>query len=77
MSDKETRIKQIIAKQLGISEDKVTPQASLVSDLGADSLDKLELMMAFEDAFGIDIFDEEADKILTVEEAVNYLKTKI
>ncbi|MBD3239427.1 MAG: acyl carrier protein, partial [Chitinivibrionales bacterium] len=57
MSERETKIKQIIAEKLGVSEDKVIAQASFVDDLGADSLDQVELIMAFEDAFDIDIPD--------------------
>lgn len=77
MSEKETKIKQIIAEKLGVSEDKVTPQASFIDDLGADSLDQVELIMAFEDAFDIEIPDEDAEKLRTVKDAMDYLESKI
>ncbi|MBD0305177.1 MAG: acyl carrier protein, partial [Nitrospiraceae bacterium] len=62
----EDRIKKIIAEQLGVDEDEVVPEASFVDDLGADSLDTVELVMAFEEEFDIEIPDEDAEKILTV-----------
>ncbi|MGB7567987.1 MAG: acyl carrier protein [Chitinivibrionales bacterium] len=77
MSEKETKIKQIIAEKLGVSEDKVIPQASFIDDLGADSLDQVELIMAFEDAFDIEIPDEDAEKLRTVKDAMDYLESKI
>ncbi len=77
MSEQEAKIKQIIAEKLGVSEDKVTPQASFVDDLGADSLDQVELIMAFEDAFDIDIPDEDAEKMKTVKDAIDYLASKL
>ena len=77
MSEKETKIKQIIAEKLGVSEDKVTPQASFIDDLGADSLYQVELIMAFEDAFDIEIPDEDAEKLRTVKDAMDYLESKI
>ena len=77
MSEKETKIKQIIAEKLGVSEDKVIPQASFIDDLGADSLDQVELIMAFEDAFDIEIPDEDAEKLRTVKNAMDYLESKI
>jgi len=77
VSEKEAKIKQIIAEKLGVSEDKVTPQASFVDDLGADSLDQVELIMAFEDAFDIEIPDEDAEKMKTVKDAVDYLNSKL
>ncbi len=77
MSEKETKIKQIIAEKLGVSEDKITPQASFVDDLGADSLDQVELIMAFEDAFDIEIPDEDAEKLSTVKDAFDYLAAKL
>ena len=69
------RVKKIIVDQLGVEEDLVTPEASFVDDLGADSLDTVELVMALEEEFGIDIPDEDADKIKTVGDAINYLKS--
>jgi acyl carrier protein len=77
VSEKETKIKQIIAEKLGVSEDKVIPQASFIDDLGADSLDQVELIMAFEDAFDIEIPDEDAEKLRTVKDAIDYLESKI
>ncbi|NLW32285.1 MAG: acyl carrier protein [Fibrobacter sp.] len=73
----ETKIKQIIAEKLGVSEDKVNSQASFVEDLGADSLDQVELIMAFEDAFDVEIPDEDAEKMKTVKDAMEYLQTKV
>jgi acyl carrier protein len=73
----ETKVKQIIAEKLGVSEDKVNPQASFVDDLGAESLDQVELIMAFEDAFDVEIPDEDAEKLKTVKDAMEYLSTKV
>jgi acyl carrier protein len=70
------RVKKIIADQLGVEQDEVTPEASFVDDLGADSLDTVELVMALEEEFGIEIPDEEAEKILTVQQAVDYIKER-
>ncbi len=67
------RVKKIVADQLGVDEDKVVPEASFVDDLGADSLDLVELIMSLEEEFGISISDEEAQKIRTVGEAVDYI----
>ena len=64
------RVKKIIVEQLGVEENEVTPEASITDDLGADSLDQVELVMAFETEFGVDIPDEEAEKIKTVGDAV-------
>jgi acyl carrier protein len=64
------RVKKIIVEQLGVEENEVTPEASITDDLGADSLDQVELVMAFETEFGIDIPDEEAEKIKSVGDAV-------
>jgi acyl carrier protein len=69
----EDRVKQIIVEQLGVDEAEVTPNASFVDDLGADSLDTVELVMAFEEAFEIEIPDEDAEKIRTVKDAVDYI----
>lgn len=76
MSDLENKVKQIVAEKLGVSEDKVTPQASFVDDLGADSLDQVELIMALEDEFDMEIPDEEAEKLKTVKDALDYIETK-
>ena len=68
------KVKSIIVEQLGVDEEEVTPDASFVDDLGADSLDTVELVMAFEEEFGIDIPDEDAEQMRTVGDAVSYLK---
>jgi len=70
----EARVKEIIVNELGVEADKVTAGASFVEDLGADSLDTVELVMAFEEEFGLDIPDEDAEQMGTVGEAVEYLK---
>jgi len=77
VSELEGKVKQIIAEKLGVSEDKVTPQAAFVDDLGADSLDQVELIMAFEDAFDVEIPDEDAEKLKTVKDAMDYLQDKV
>jgi acyl carrier protein len=74
MSDIEQRVKKIIAEQLGVAEDQVTNDKSFVDDLGADSLDTVELVMALEDEFHIEIPDEDAEKITTVQHAIDYAK---
>jgi len=73
MASVEERVKQIIVEQLGVDEGEVTPNASFVDDLGADSLDTVELVMAFEEAFNIEIPDEDAEKITTVKDAIEYI----
>ena len=75
MSSVEERVQKIIAEQLSVSEDQVTSEASFVDDLGADSLDTVELVMALEEEFEIDIPDEEAEKIVNVKDAVDYIKS--
>ena len=67
------KVKSIIVEQLGVDEEEVTPDASFVDDLGADSLDTVELVMAFEEAFDIEIPDEDAEKIRTVNDAIDYI----
>ena len=69
-------VKEIIAKQLGVDMEKVNMEASFVEDLGADSLDTVELVMAFEEAFNIEIPDEDAEKILKVQDAITYIEDK-
>jgi acyl carrier protein len=76
MGTVEERVKKIIGEQLGVEEEEVTPEASFVEDLGADSLDTVELVMALEEEFGIEIPDEDAEKILTVGKALDYIKEK-
>lgn len=70
----EDKVKKIIAKQLGVNEEQVVPAASFINDLGADSLDTVELVMALEEEFDIEIPDESAEKIKTVGDAINYIK---
>jgi acyl carrier protein len=72
----ETKVKEIIINELGVEPEKVTPEASFVEDLGADSLDTVELVMAFEEEFGIEIPDEDAEGLQTVGDAIRYLKNK-
>jgi len=72
----EAQVKKIISEQLGVEASEVVPGASFVEDLGADSLDTVELVMAFEEAFNIEIQDEDAEKILTVQIAIDYIKGK-
>ena len=71
------KVKEIIADQLGVDINEVTMEASFIDDLGADSLDTVELVMAFEEAFGIEIPDEDADKLQTVGSAIEYLQSKL
>ena len=73
MATNQERLIEIIAKQLGVDEDNVTPDASFMEDLGADSLDTVELVMALEEEFDIEIPDSDAEKIQTVQDALNYL----
>jgi len=70
----ETKVKEIIINELGVDPEKVTSEASFVEDLGADSLDTVELVMAFEEEFGVDIPDEDAEQMRTVGDAIKYLK---
>jgi acyl carrier protein len=72
----EEKIKKIICEQLEVSEEDVVPEASFVDDLGADSLDQVELIMAMEEEFGVSISDEEAEKIVTVRDAIEYIEQK-
>ena len=77
MADLEEKVKEIIAKELGVEREKLTNDASFMEDLGADSLDTVELVMEFEKEFNIDIPDEDAEKLRTVGDAMDYLKTKV
>ncbi len=72
----EEKVKEIIVEQLGVNAEQVTPEASFIDDLGADSLDTVELVMAFEEEFGAEIPDEDAEKLTTVGAVVSYLKGK-
>ena len=74
--DVSSKVKKIVADQLGIDESKVTEESSFIDDLGADSLDTVELVMAFEEEFGSEISDSEAEKILTVGDAVKFIEGK-
>ena len=73
MADTEAKVKEIIINELGVEPEKVTLEASFVEDLGADSLDTVELVMAFEEEFGIEIPDEDAETIATVQDAIKYI----
>ena len=77
MQSVEEKVKKIVAEQLGVDEEEVTPEASFVEDLGADSLDTVELVMAFEEEFSIEIPDDDAEKIITVQNAVDYIKERM
>jgi acyl carrier protein len=73
----EQRVKDIIVEQLGVEEGEVSPEASFIDDLGADSLDTVELVMAFEEEFNIEIPDEDAEGISTVQDAIDYIKANV
>ncbi|MDH3378695.1 MAG: acyl carrier protein [Gammaproteobacteria bacterium] len=73
MSSVDDRVKKIVVEQLGVSEEQVTPDASFVDDLGADSLDTVELVMALEEEFNTEIPDEDAEKITTVKQAIDFI----
>ena len=77
MASVEDKVKSIIVDQLGVNEAEVTGSASFVDDLGADSLDQIELVMAFEEAFGIEIPDEDAENIKTVQNAIEYVQAHL
>jgi len=77
MATIEERVKNIVAEQLGIEKEKITNEASFVDDLGADSLDTVELVMALEEEFGMEIPDEDAEKIATIQQAIDYIQAHI
>ena len=77
MASVEEKVKQIIVEQLGVDEGEVTPTAHFIDDLGADSLDLVELVMAFEEAFEVEIPDEDAEKITTVKDAIEYIQSHV
>ena len=76
MSEIAEKVKKIVVEQLGVAEDQVTPEAKFIEDLGADSLDQVELVMALEEEFGADIPDEAAEKLTTVGDAIAYIESK-
>lgn len=76
MSEIAEKVTKIVVEQLGVSEDQVTPEAKFIEDLGADSLDQVELVMALEEEFGADIPDEAAEKLTTVGDAIAYIESK-
>ena len=76
MSEVQEQVKKIVVDHLGIDESKVIPEAKFIDDLGADSLDTVELVMAFEEEFGSEISDSEAEKILTVGDAIKFIESK-
>ena len=76
MSDVADRVKKIVLDHLGVEESKVVESASFIDDLGADSLDTVELVMAFEEEFGCEIPDEDAEKILTIKDAIDFINTQ-
>ena len=76
MSDVADRVKKIVLEPLGVDEEKVVESASFIDDLGADSLDTVELVMAFEEEFGIEIPDDAAEKILTIKDAVDFIESQ-
>ncbi len=75
MSSKAEKVKEIVVQQLGVAPDQVVPDAKFIEDLGADSLDQVELVMALEEEFGADIPDEEAEKLTTVGDAIKYIES--
>lgn len=76
MSEIADKVKEIVVKQLSVNEDQVTPEAKFIEDLGADSLDQVELVMALEDEFGVEVSDEDSEKLTTVGDAIEYIEKK-
>jgi acyl carrier protein len=77
MASVEEKVKHIIVEQLGVDEDEVKPEAKFVDDLGADSLDVVELIMALEEEFGLEISDEDAEKLVSVQQAIEYIDSHV
>ncbi|MDP8275523.1 MAG: acyl carrier protein [Candidatus Euphemobacter frigidus] len=77
MEDVSKKVKDIIVEQLGVNPDEITPEASFIDDLGADSLDTVELVMALEEGFGIEVPDEDAEKLTTVGGAIDYIQKNV
>jgi acyl carrier protein len=77
MASVDERVKEIIAEQLGLEKDDIQPEASFIDDLGADSLDIVEMIMTIEDEFDVEISDEDAEKIISVQDAINYISDKL
>jgi acyl carrier protein len=77
MASVDERVKEIIAEQLGLEKEDIQPEASFIDDLGADSLDIVEMIMTIEDEFDVEISDEDAEKIVTVQDAINYINDKL
>jgi acyl carrier protein len=77
MASVDERVKEIIAEQLGLEKDDIQPEASFIDDLGADSLDIVEMIMTIEDEFDVEISDEDAEKIISVQDAINYISEKL
>ncbi len=77
MASVDERVKEIIAEQLGLEKDDIQPEASFIDDLGADSLDIVEMIMTIEDEFDVEISDEDAEKIMSVQDAINYISDKL
>ena len=77
MASVDERVKEIIAEQLGLEKDDIQPEASFIDDLGADSLDIVEMIMTIEDEFDVEISDEDAEKIVSVQDAINYISDKL
>ena len=77
MASVDERVKEIIAEQLGLEKDDIQPEASFIDDLGADSLDIVEMIMTIEDEFDVEISDEDAEKIISVQDAISYISDKL